>query len=134
ERRAVEDAIQKKQWSSALAHLDRRLRANPSSWWDRLSRGLVLAELHRRREADAEFARAVARTPADPEVWAERGTIYAILGQLDRAAADFARAMEVGSGDAMVWYRCAEAGLGNSQTDAHLRLRAGLLGRVLEPK
>jgi tetratricopeptide (TPR) repeat protein len=96
-----------------------------------VDRGRALAWLNRWREAEAEFARAVALAPNDPDVWLARGSVYAELWRWDRAAADLSRAIDQGRGDPMVWYRRAVTALGGSGTDSYSRIRVRLLTRVL---
>jgi WD40 repeat protein/tetratricopeptide (TPR) repeat protein len=118
-------------WQGALSQLDTIVRTSDANWQDRVARGRTLAWLGRRREAEAELARATAMAPRDPELWIERGRVLAEQERWERAAADLDRAMSLGRGDPMIWYRRALSAIGTSQTGAYHEVRARLLSRVL---
>jgi WD40 repeat protein/tetratricopeptide (TPR) repeat protein len=92
-RREAEDSLQRQRWAEAVHFLDQLIAADPASWTDRVRRSCALAELGRRAEANAEFARATALLPRSPRPLLMRGRFYLDLGKLKEADADIAAAL-----------------------------------------
>ncbi len=67
------------------------------------ARGLVLAKLERKEEAEAEFAAAISAHPDDPDALLARGWAFLELGLFDRAEADFSQAEILSGKDARPW-------------------------------
>jgi WD40 repeat protein/Flp pilus assembly protein TadD len=129
-RREAVSALEKKQWSVALDHLDRLIQANPADGRAFVSQGRALAQLNRWPEAEAAFARAAAGAPHDPELWIERGSIDAEFDRWDQASADFTRALDEGRSEIMVCYRRAMTAMQSSGTDGYHRTRVRMLTRL----
>jgi WD40 repeat protein/tetratricopeptide (TPR) repeat protein len=94
-RREAEACLGKQQWSEAVEHLKRLLEADRDFWPDWVARSCAEAELGRRAEADADFARALALAHDDPHPRLQRGRFHAQRDRPDQAAADFARALDL---------------------------------------
>jgi serine/threonine protein kinase/tetratricopeptide (TPR) repeat protein len=78
-----------------------------TAWFDRLllhwpleprlylARAVHRAQLKRDKEAEVDFARAVALGAKIPDVWLGRGRAYAEAGRIDKAAADLGRYLDL---------------------------------------
>jgi WD40 repeat protein/tetratricopeptide (TPR) repeat protein len=70
-RREADDCAQAGAWRAAIPHLDPLVKAEPARWQHRSSRGRAYAGLQMWRQAEADFASAVALGAGDPVVWAD---------------------------------------------------------------
>jgi tetratricopeptide (TPR) repeat protein len=91
----AESAV-RKQWSTVLWYLDRRIAAQPKDGDSYVERGEIYRQRNDLAKAVADYSQAIAFTkPPDPRLWRERGRMNAELGKWDQVAADFAQALEL---------------------------------------
>ena len=82
---AIDLAIAQKQWPSALAQLDARLKTNPRDVQAKFKRATVLARLNRDDEAIAAFTELTQAYPELPEPYNNLAALYAKKGRYDEA-------------------------------------------------
>jgi Flp pilus assembly protein TadD len=82
---AIDLAISQKQWPSALAQLDARLKTNPRDVQAKFKRATVLARLNRDDEAIAAFTELTQAYPELPEPYNNLAALYAKKGRYDEA-------------------------------------------------
>jgi tetratricopeptide (TPR) repeat protein len=82
---AIDLAISQKQWPSALAQLDARLKTNPRDVQAKFKRATVLARLNRDDEAIAAFTELTQAYPELPEPYNNLAALYAQKGRYDEA-------------------------------------------------
>ncbi|CAH2783163.1 MAG: FOG: TPR repeat [uncultured Caballeronia sp.] len=82
---AIDLAISQKQWPSALAQLDARLKTNPRDVQAKFKRATVLARLNRDDEAIAAFTELTQASPELPEPYNNLAALYAKKGRYDEA-------------------------------------------------
>jgi tetratricopeptide (TPR) repeat protein len=78
-------AIAQKQWPSALAQLDARLKTNPRDVQAKFKRATVLARLNRDDEAITAFTELTQAYPELPEPYNNLAALYAKKGRYDEA-------------------------------------------------
>jgi serine/threonine protein kinase/tetratricopeptide (TPR) repeat protein len=103
----------------------------PDGPYDRLYRGRILLAFEKPKEAETEFAAAVAARPDDPEIWQARSRLFAKLGWTDRAVADLAHAQSLKSNDPRHWIETGRvlAELGNAGKADVAFQKAATLGK-----
>lgn len=82
---AIDLAISQKQWPSALAQLDARLKTNPRDVQAKFKRATVLARLNRDDEAITAFTEITQAYPELPEPYNNLAALYAKKGRYDEA-------------------------------------------------
>ncbi|QIE23359.1 TPR repeat protein [Caballeronia sp. SBC1] len=82
---AIDQAIAQKQWPSALAQLDARIKTNPRDVQAKFKRATVLARLNRDDEAIAAFTELTQAYPELPEPYNNLAALYAKKGRYDEA-------------------------------------------------
>jgi Flp pilus assembly protein TadD len=82
---AIDLAIAQKQWPSALAQLDARLKTNPRDVQAKFKRATVLARLNRDDEAITAFTELTQAYPELPEPYNNLAALYAKKGRYDEA-------------------------------------------------
>jgi tetratricopeptide (TPR) repeat protein len=82
---AIDLAIAQKQWPSALAQLDARLKTNPRDVQAKFKRATVLARLNRDDEAISAFTELTQAYPELPEPYNNLAALYAKKGRYDEA-------------------------------------------------
>ncbi len=82
---AIDTAIAQKQWPSALAQLDARLKTNPRDVQAKFKRATVLARLNRDDEAITAFTELTQTYPELPEPYNNLAALYAKKGRYDEA-------------------------------------------------
>jgi Flp pilus assembly protein TadD len=82
---SIDLAISQKQWPSALAQLDARLKTNPRDVQAKFKRATVLARLNRDDEAIAAFTELTEAYPELPEPYNNLAALYAKKGRYDEA-------------------------------------------------
>ncbi|MBI5763584.1 MAG: tetratricopeptide repeat protein [Planctomycetes bacterium] len=79
--------------ADAVSDLDAARQIDPRSRLVRLQRGLVLSQLNRATEAEAELTRYIADGGEDERAWIERARIRAHAGRMNEAVDDFSKAL-----------------------------------------
>ena len=82
---AIDLAISQKQWPSALAQLDARLKTNPRDVQAKFKRATVLARLNRDDEAITAFTEITQAYPELPEPYNNLAALYAKKGRYEEA-------------------------------------------------
>ncbi len=86
----VKDYVELGQFENALTELDRVLKTFPNHYRYR-SKGQVLCQLNRNKEAIACFNKATKLGPAEYWNYYDRGCLYLTMKQYDKALADFTK-------------------------------------------
>jgi tetratricopeptide (TPR) repeat protein len=111
----------------------RTLEGKPirDSPYDRLFRGRVLYAFGQVKQAETEFAAAVALRPNDVDLLLSRARVFARLGQKDRMAAELAKARELEPDRAEPWIETARtlAELGEHSQAGAAFARAAAIGK-----